>query len=215
MAEKVPIPRLLVTSCPAKKGKKRKTFLEKAAKKRSLDLARGKTKICIGTSFERWRQLKEDKGLKTDAMVAELLLDSYNCAPSTSTPWKDSLVRLPNPAVSTVAPESLSERDDNFSVAGVQELDISGPEETALQQLDSRYCRLFNKKSKKWSLYTVKEDKDYGYIPDLQSAILRKRLSAVGGLPRTITRRPDDPRQYGVLSGVPAPATQDLLQRAR
>ncbi|XP_028298168.1 uncharacterized protein LOC114460470 [Gouania willdenowi] len=75
-----------------------------------------------------------------------------------------------------------------------------------------QYCRLFNKKSKKWSLYTVKEDKDYGYIPDLQSAILRKRLSAVGGLPRTITRRPDDPRQYGVLSGVPAPATQDLLQ---
>uniref|UniRef100_A0A8C5N755 Uncharacterized protein n=1 Tax=Gouania willdenowi TaxID=441366 RepID=A0A8C5N755_GOUWI len=47
------------------------------AEKRSLDLARGKTKICIGTSFERWRQLKEDKGLKTDAMVAELLLHSH------------------------------------------------------------------------------------------------------------------------------------------
>lgn len=30
-------------------------------------------------------------------------------------------------------------RDDSFSVAGVQELNISCPEETALQQLDARY----------------------------------------------------------------------------
>lgn len=30
-------------------------------------------------------------------------------------------------------------RDDDFSVAGVQELDSSCPEETALQQLDARY----------------------------------------------------------------------------
>lgn len=75
-----------------------------------------------------------------------------------------------------------------------------------------RYSKVYNKKSKKWSLYTEKVEKDYSYIPDLQSAILRCRLSATGGLPRTARKRPDDPRQHGVLSGVPAPSMQELLQ---
>ncbi|XP_073341823.1 uncharacterized protein [Pagrus major] len=75
-----------------------------------------------------------------------------------------------------------------------------------------QYGKVYNKKSKKWSLYTEKVEKDYSYIPDLQSAILRCRLSATGGLPRTARKRPDDPRQHGVLSGVPAPSMQELLQ---
>ncbi|CAK6982085.1 PREDICTED: uncharacterized protein LOC106529025%2C partial, partial [Scomber scombrus] len=37
------------------------------------------------------------------------------------------------------------------------------------------YCKLYNKKSRKWSLYTIKQEKDYSYIPDLQRAIIRKR----------------------------------------
>lgn len=61
-------------------------------------------------------------------------------------------------------------------------------------------------------MYTLKVEKDYSYIADLQSAILQQRLSATGGMPRSRTRRPDDPRQHGVLSGVPAPTTQELLQ---
>lgn len=77
---------------------------------------------------------------------------------------------------------------------------------------DGRYGKVYNKKSRKWSLYTLKVEKDYSYIVDLQSAILRCRLSATKGLPRTAKKRPDDPRQHGVLSGVPAPSTQELLQ---
>lgn len=49
-------------------------------------------------------------------------------------------------------------RDDDFSVAGVQELDISCPEETALQQLDARCVRILsnyfpNKIVNLWSVH--------------------------------------------------------------
>ncbi|CAL8398016.1 unnamed protein product [Boreogadus saida] len=74
-----------------------------------------------------------------------------------------------------------------------------------------RYGKVYNKKSRKWSLYTLKQEKDYSYIKDLQSEILQKKLSG-GGVPRRRTLRPTDPRQYGVLPGIPAPTTQELLQ---
>ncbi|KAL0993870.1 hypothetical protein UPYG_G00114960 [Umbra pygmaea] len=74
-----------------------------------------------------------------------------------------------------------------------------------------QYGKVYNKKSRKWNLYSVKVEKDYSYIVDLQNAIVRQRLSSEG-MPRRRTRRPDDPRQHGVLSGVPAPTTEELLQ---
>lgn len=58
----------------------------------------------------------------------------------------------------------------------------------------------------------MKVDKDYGYIPDLQKAILHSRISSQGGMPRRRSQRPDDPRQYGVLCGIPPPTTEELLQ---
>ncbi|KAK0142690.1 hypothetical protein N1851_019380 [Merluccius polli] len=72
------------------------------------------------------------------------------------------------------------------------------------------YGKVFNKKSRKWSLYTMKVD--YAYIPDLQKAILRSRTTAHKGMPRQRTLRPDDPRQLGVLCGVPPPSTEELLK---
>ncbi|CAL8254144.1 unnamed protein product [Boreogadus saida] len=74
--------------------------------------------------------------------------------------------------------------------------------------LSFRYCKLYNKKSKTWSLYTVKVEKDYGYMADLQSAILEARLTSDKGLPKTRKKRPNDPRQYGVLASIPPPTTQ-------
>ncbi|XP_078031471.1 uncharacterized protein LOC144467044 isoform X1 [Epinephelus lanceolatus] len=56
-----------------------------------------------------------------------------------------------------------------------------------------QYRKVFNKKSHKWSLYTIKEDKDYAYVKDLQSAILERRLST-RSVPRQSKKRPDDPR---------------------
>lgn len=47
-----------------------------------------------------------------------------------------------------------------------------------------RYRKVWNKKSRRWSLYTIKVPKDYSYIPDLQSAILRRWLTDDKGMSR-------------------------------
>ncbi|KAK0156439.1 hypothetical protein N1851_000275 [Merluccius polli] len=72
------------------------------------------------------------------------------------------------------------------------------------------YRRLFKKNARRYMLYTVKTSKTYGYIPELQSFILRKRLAGKG-MPRQRTVRPDDPRRYGLLPSVPAPTIEELL----
>ncbi|KAK7918853.1 hypothetical protein WMY93_010137 [Mugilogobius chulae] len=45
-----------------------------------------------------------------------------------------------------------------------------------------QYGRLYSKRSKMWRLYTIKKQKEYRYIPDLQSAILHSRLLAARGM---------------------------------
>lgn len=59
----------------------------------------------------------------------------------------------------------------------------------------------------------MKVEKDYSYIPELQSTILHRRLVAQRGMAGSRTSRPDDPRTLGVLSGVPAPTTEELLEK--
>ncbi|XP_037635921.1 uncharacterized protein LOC119494253 [Sebastes umbrosus] len=78
--------------------------------------------------------------------------------------------------------------------------------------LTFRQKRVYNKKSKRYRVTTVKVAKDYSYIPQLQQNILGKRLKAVGGLPRRRSMRPDDPRTLGVLAGVVPPTTAELVQ---
>lgn len=82
-----------------------------------------------------------------------------------------------------------------------------------LWDLFVRCRKLYNKKSAMWSLYIMKEDKDYCYIPELQRAIIGKRLSMGRGLPRRSQDRPEDPRRHGLLAGVPAPTMQELLDK--
>lgn len=43
--------------------------------KKLYDAFRSKTRVSVGTAFERWRALKEEKGLKTDAQLARFLID--------------------------------------------------------------------------------------------------------------------------------------------
>ncbi|XP_063043368.1 uncharacterized protein LOC134437766 [Engraulis encrasicolus] len=76
-----------------------------------------------------------------------------------------------------------------------------------------QYGKLYNKRSRTWRLHTVKVEKDYSYITDLQRTILRRRLAAARGMADTKPSRPDDPRRLGPLCGVPAPTTQELLQK--
>lgn len=53
----------------------RKRKRSKNVKKRVYESARSKTRIYIGVAFERWRDLRQLKGMKTDAELAMFLLD--------------------------------------------------------------------------------------------------------------------------------------------
>ncbi|XP_063076603.1 uncharacterized protein LOC134466651 isoform X1 [Engraulis encrasicolus] len=74
------------------------------------------------------------------------------------------------------------------------------------------YRRKYSKKSEHWSVYAVKETKQYSYIPDLQRAIVKRRLESGTGLPRKQTMRPDDPRRLGVLAKEQPPPTAELVR---
>uniref|UniRef100_A0AAV2LM02 Uncharacterized protein n=1 Tax=Knipowitschia caucasica TaxID=637954 RepID=A0AAV2LM02_KNICA len=77
--------------------------------------------------------------------------------------------------------------------------------------LNFRYRRLYKKKVCRYMLYTQKTPKTYGYIPDLQTIILRRRLGGPG-MPRHRISRPDDPRRYGLLPPVPPPTIEELMR---
>lgn len=74
------------------------------------------------------------------------------------------------------------------------------------------FRRQYQKKSGRWTVYAVKVAKDYSYIPDLQAAILQKRLQSDMGMPRCRLRRPDDPRTLGLLPNVPPPSIDSILE---
>ncbi|XP_020786323.2 uncharacterized protein LOC110165467 [Boleophthalmus pectinirostris] len=89
--------------------RKRKPGVEVIERKRKRDKERSQTKVILGDSFQRWRALKREKGLKTDALVAKFLLDSYDnvtSAPLPQTRW----VRPPQ--FSTNVQELFSDRDE-------------------------------------------------------------------------------------------------------
>uniref|UniRef100_A0A8C6U2D8 Uncharacterized protein n=1 Tax=Neogobius melanostomus TaxID=47308 RepID=A0A8C6U2D8_9GOBI len=49
--------------------------LRRIAEKRKASEERNKTRVFLGDSFTRWRALKAQVGLPTDASVAKFLLD--------------------------------------------------------------------------------------------------------------------------------------------
>uniref|UniRef100_A0A672H456 Uncharacterized protein n=1 Tax=Salarias fasciatus TaxID=181472 RepID=A0A672H456_SALFA len=54
-----------------------KTLAQKKEYKKE-DRARNRTRINVGTAFERWRTLQDLKGFKSDAELATFLLDSLS-----------------------------------------------------------------------------------------------------------------------------------------
>ncbi|XP_074546810.1 uncharacterized protein LOC141805591 isoform X1 [Halichoeres trimaculatus] len=67
----------LLLAPSTKRARPRKTVMEKATTRRILDKARAKTRVNIGSAFQRWRQLRQAKGMKSDTLLAEFLLDRY------------------------------------------------------------------------------------------------------------------------------------------
>ncbi|XP_048009675.1 uncharacterized protein LOC125243875 [Megalobrama amblycephala] len=84
-----------------KQSKKRKTVLQTATTKKRLDQQRAQTRVNIGVAFPRWRQLRDSKGLKTDAMLAVFLLDSYEKTAASTALVHELPKPPPPPPVST------------------------------------------------------------------------------------------------------------------
>lgn len=57
------------------KKQKRKMSAHLKIKKKAYDQARGRNRVNIGEAYQRWRELKERKGLTSDHEVALFLLD--------------------------------------------------------------------------------------------------------------------------------------------
>lgn len=60
---------------PLRRQPKRIRSEEQKLKKKGYDLARAKSRVNIGTGFQRWRNLRELKCIKTDEDLAMFLLD--------------------------------------------------------------------------------------------------------------------------------------------
>ncbi|XP_028299208.1 uncharacterized protein LOC114461402 [Gouania willdenowi] len=112
-SKKLPIPPLALTAYTAKTSIKKWRQEERKAKKKVLDRARDKSRINIGVDFQRWRELRDLKGLKTDAELATFLLDGYEKNPSSFQLPKRRQEKPPPQHVSTIVSESLVDRDHN------------------------------------------------------------------------------------------------------
>lgn len=56
-------------------SRKKQSVFEVAERRRQGLKERSQTKVILGDCFKRWRTLKQQKGIKTDALVAKFLLD--------------------------------------------------------------------------------------------------------------------------------------------
>ncbi|ROL51941.1 Placenta growth factor [Anabarilius grahami] len=52
-------------------GRKRNTFFEVAEKRRKLSEERNLTRVVLGETFQHWRAMKEQRGVKTDAQFSK------------------------------------------------------------------------------------------------------------------------------------------------
>ncbi|XP_038145258.1 uncharacterized protein LOC119786170 [Cyprinodon tularosa] len=77
--DKLPLLPLRTTAYTAKTSKKKMSMEEKNSRKKELDRARDKTRVNMGSAFQRWRELRDLKGFKTDFELGTFLLDSYEC----------------------------------------------------------------------------------------------------------------------------------------
>ncbi|XP_046725087.1 zinc finger protein 436-like isoform X2 [Silurus meridionalis] len=89
--------------------------------KKLYDTFRSKTRVSVGAAFDRWRALKEEKGLKTDAQLARFLLDSYEGISRTAKSHK----RIPSGATEVSLRGSCISEDDPSAPVEI-ELELTG-----------------------------------------------------------------------------------------
>lgn len=71
---------------------------------------------------------------------------------------------------------------------------------------------LYKRDARRWSVCALKTPKTYGYIRELQTKIVAKRLSSGKGMPARRSQRPDDPRRLGPLPPIPPPPAAELAK---
>ncbi|XP_052097349.1 uncharacterized protein LOC127732344 [Mytilus californianus] len=75
-----------------------------------------------------------------------------------------------------------------------------------------RWQRSYNKKTSRWSVHPVKEEKNYDYIQDLIRQVLCTRIEDGIGMNRRLELEEDDPRRISAhLAPVPPPPTRDIV----
>ena len=75
--------------------------------------------------------------------------------------------------------------------------------------MDGNYSRRWSKRAKRWKLITVKEKKDYAYLPILCAKAL-KALSMQSG--ERITYEYDPVKIAPTIASLPAPPTSQLVE---
>ncbi|KAL3858299.1 hypothetical protein ACJMK2_012893 [Sinanodonta woodiana] len=79
-----------------------------------------------------------------------------------------------------------------------------------------RYQRSFNKKRRRWSAYSVKEDKSYDCITELMAKVIERRLNDTIGMNKPALLETDDPRHISrVLAPIPPLATAEIVQQQK
>ncbi|XP_051272909.1 uncharacterized protein LOC127372967 isoform X2 [Dicentrarchus labrax] len=58
------------------------------------------------------------------------------------------------------------------------------------------FRRLYKKNGRRYSVYTLKSEKTYGYISELQARIVRRRITSGVGMSRRWNLQPNDPRRF-------------------
>lgn len=71
---------------------------------------------------------------------------------------------------------------------------------------------MYNKKSQRYSVYTVKTAKTFPHIPELMDKVVRKRLTDRVGMKRKLVLEEDDPRRIRPTLGPAPPPTSVLVE---
>ena len=75
---------------------------------------------------------------------------------------------------------------------------------------------MYNKKSGRWTVTEVKEEKTYPHIPELIKTILKLRLNDAVGMQGKMVLEAEDPRHISrTLSFNPPPKTAELVEQKK
>ena len=79
-----------------------------------------------------------------------------------------------------------------------------------------RYTRKYNKRTKTWTVKTLKETKGYEYIPMFLAKIFEQRDKDDGRIARHVSLDDADPTKIqSTIGAIPPPPTSELVQKTK